>query len=92
MEFSLVYVIFPLALIVAFALMTATVKILRQYERAMVFTLGRFQRAKGPGLVLMIPFIQEMVRVGHRRHSVGSSIYIGMSTKSVILGERSSTA
>ena len=41
-------------------------RILREYERAVVFTLGRFQRVKGPGLVLLIPFIQEMVRVDLR--------------------------
>ena len=50
----------------AFILVTATVKILREYERAVVFTLGRFQKVKGPGLVLLIPFIQEMVRVDLR--------------------------
>ena len=44
----------------------AAVKILRQYERAVVFTLGKFERVKGPGLVLLIPFIQEMVRVDIR--------------------------
>jgi regulator of protease activity HflC (stomatin/prohibitin superfamily) len=38
------------------------VQILREYERAVVFTLGRFARVRGPGLVLLIPFIQEMVR------------------------------
>ena len=53
-------------LIGALFLITATVKILREYERAVVFTLGRFQRVKGPGLVLLIPFIQEMVRVDLR--------------------------
>jgi len=58
--------IFPVALIVALSLIGATVKILREYERAVVFTLGRFQRVKGPGLVLLIPFIQEMVRVDLR--------------------------
>jgi regulator of protease activity HflC (stomatin/prohibitin superfamily) len=42
------------------------VKILREYERAVVFTLGRFQRVKGPGLVMLIPFIQQMVRVDLR--------------------------
>lgn len=53
-------------LFVAFVLVTATVRILREYERAVVFTLGRFQRVKGPGLFLMIPFVQEMVRVDLR--------------------------
>jgi regulator of protease activity HflC (stomatin/prohibitin superfamily) len=46
--------------------MTSTVKILREYERAVVFTLGRFQRVKGPGLVLSDSFVQEMVRVDLR--------------------------
>ena len=58
--------IIPVVLIAALFLITATVKILRQYERAVVFTLGRFQKVKGPGLVLLIPFIQEMVRVDLR--------------------------
>jgi regulator of protease activity HflC (stomatin/prohibitin superfamily) len=65
MIFSPLYVL-PAALIVFFFLITATVRILREYERAVVFTLGRFQRVKGPGLVLLIPFIQEMVRVDLR--------------------------
>jgi regulator of protease activity HflC (stomatin/prohibitin superfamily) len=56
----------PLAVIVALVVITATVKILREYERAVVFTLGRFQKVKGPGLVLLIPFFQEMVRVDLR--------------------------
>src|SRR5271156_5970915 len=55
-------VAFPLAL----ALIRATVKILRQYERGVVFTLGRFQKVKGPGVVLLIPFFQQMVRVDLR--------------------------
>src|SRR5580692_1508672 len=44
----------------------ASVCILREYERAVVFTLGRFEAVKGPGLVLLISFIQEMVRVDLR--------------------------
>lgn len=58
--------IVPAVLIVTFILLTATVKILREYERAVVFTLGRFQKVKGPGLVLLLPFFQEMVRVDLR--------------------------
>jgi regulator of protease activity HflC (stomatin/prohibitin superfamily) len=65
MSYSTLYII-PAALIVAFILIMATVKILREYERAVIFTLGRFQQVKGPGLVLLIPFIQEMVRVDLR--------------------------
>ena len=56
----------PFAAIVTFVLIGASVRILREYERAVVFTLGRFQKVKGPGLVLLIPFIQEMVRVDLR--------------------------
>src|SRR3984893_15211527 len=60
------YLIIPVVLIAAFMLLIASVRILREYERAVVFTLGRFQKVIGPGLVLLIPFIQEMVRVDLR--------------------------
>jgi regulator of protease activity HflC (stomatin/prohibitin superfamily) len=66
MSFSPLYYVIPLVVIVAFVVITATVKILREYERAVVFTLGRFQKVKGPGLVLLMPFFQEMVRVDLR--------------------------
>jgi len=56
----------PVIVLLAFALLVASVKILRQYERAVVFTLGRFQSVRGPGLVILIPFVQEMVRVDLR--------------------------
>jgi regulator of protease activity HflC (stomatin/prohibitin superfamily) len=56
----------PLAIFVLVVLLFSAVKILRQYERAVVFTLGRFDKVKGPGLVLMFPFVQEMVRVDMR--------------------------
>jgi regulator of protease activity HflC (stomatin/prohibitin superfamily) len=65
MFFSSPYVV-AIVLVVALVMVTASVKILREYERAVVFTLGRFQSVKGPGLVLLIPFIQEMVRVDLR--------------------------
>ncbi len=41
-------------------------RVLREYERGVVFFLGRFQRVKGPGLIVIIPFIQQMVRVDLR--------------------------
>jgi regulator of protease activity HflC (stomatin/prohibitin superfamily) len=59
------YAIFVVLFLAAVTLLAA-VKILRQYERAVVFTLGKFQAVKGPGLVLLIPFVQEMVRVDLR--------------------------
>jgi regulator of protease activity HflC (stomatin/prohibitin superfamily) len=42
------------------------VRIFREYERGVIFTLGRFQAVKGPGLVLIIPLIQQAVRVDLR--------------------------
>jgi regulator of protease activity HflC (stomatin/prohibitin superfamily) len=56
----------PILLIVVMVLSAAAFRILREYERAVVFTLGRFQRVKGPGLVVLIPFLQQMVRVDLR--------------------------
>jgi regulator of protease activity HflC (stomatin/prohibitin superfamily) len=52
-------------LFVAF-LISSAVRILREYERGVVFTLGRFWMVKGPGLVLIIPVIQQMVKVDLR--------------------------
>ena len=39
------------------------IKILREYERAVVFTFGRFTSVKGPGLIIIIPFVQQIERV-----------------------------
>jgi regulator of protease activity HflC (stomatin/prohibitin superfamily) len=47
-------------------LLYSAVRILREYERGVVFLLGRFYKVKGPGLVLIIPGIQQMVRVDLR--------------------------
>ena len=47
-------------------LAAASLRILREYERGVVFQLGRFWKVKGPGLVLLIPGVQQMVRVGLR--------------------------
>jgi regulator of protease activity HflC (stomatin/prohibitin superfamily) len=48
------------------AFLVASIKILREYERGVIFFLGRFQRVKGPGLIIVIPGIQQMVRVDLR--------------------------
>lgn len=61
---STVFLLVLLVLLVALA--KTSIKILREYERAVVFQLGRFQKVRGPGLVLLVPFIQEMVRVDLR--------------------------
>lgn len=44
----------------------STFRILREYERGVVFQLGRFWQVKGPGLILLIPMVQQMVRVDLR--------------------------
>ncbi|HKA38409.1 MAG TPA: SPFH domain-containing protein, partial [Burkholderiales bacterium] len=47
-------------------LVFASLRILREYERGVVFLLGRFWRVKGPGLIVVVPGIQQMVRVDLR--------------------------
>jgi regulator of protease activity HflC (stomatin/prohibitin superfamily) len=56
----------PMLVFVLALLALSSIRILREYERAVVFTLGRFEGVKGPGLVLLIPAIQQMVRVDLR--------------------------
>ena len=51
---------------VAFGVISSSFKILREYERAVVYTLGRYTGTSGPGLIILIPFIQQMVRVDIR--------------------------
>jgi regulator of protease activity HflC (stomatin/prohibitin superfamily) len=50
----------------AIALLASAFRILREYERGVVFMLGRFYKVKGPGLVIIIPILQQMVRVDLR--------------------------
>src|SRR6185312_11257157 len=45
---------------------SSAVRILREYERAVIFTLGRYTGTKGPGFVLLVPLVQQMVRVDLR--------------------------
>jgi regulator of protease activity HflC (stomatin/prohibitin superfamily) len=47
-------------------LLTQVFKILQEYERGVIFFLGRFQKVKGPGLIVLIPFVQKMVKVDLR--------------------------
>ena len=48
------------------ALLSSAVRVLREYERGVAFTLGRFTSVKGPGLILLLPYIQQMVRIDLR--------------------------
>jgi regulator of protease activity HflC (stomatin/prohibitin superfamily) len=58
------FVVGFLALLVILAV--ASLRVLREYERGVVFLLGRFQGVMGPGLILVVPGIQQMVRVDLR--------------------------
>jgi regulator of protease activity HflC (stomatin/prohibitin superfamily) len=53
-------------LIAAVALLASSVRVLREYERAVVFRLGRLTGERGPGLILLIPAVDRMVRVSLR--------------------------
>ncbi len=56
------------SVVVTFALLLilASVKILREYERGVVFLFGRFQSVKGPGIIIIVPVVQQMVRIDLR--------------------------
>src|SRR5665647_3016222 len=61
-DLSFISVIFVALVLLAFS----SLRIFREYERGVVFTLGRFWKVKGPGLVIVIPGIQQAVRVDLR--------------------------
>jgi regulator of protease activity HflC (stomatin/prohibitin superfamily) len=52
--------------IVLIIFLAAAVRILREYERGVIFTLGRFTGVKGPGLIILVPVVQQMVKVDLR--------------------------
>ena len=47
-------------------ILVASLRVLREYERGIIFLLGRFWKVKGPGLILVIPIVQQMVKVDLR--------------------------
>ncbi len=61
MPIALLVIVIILALIIFSAL-----KVLKEYERGVIFTFGRFTRVKGPGIILVIPMIQQMAKVDLR--------------------------
>jgi regulator of protease activity HflC (stomatin/prohibitin superfamily) len=63
MAFSIVI---GLVVAVLLFILFSSIRILREYERAVMFTLGRYTGTKGPGLILMVPIVQQMVRVDLR--------------------------
>ncbi len=59
-------VIYPVILLLIVAIAFSAVRVMREYQRAVVFTWGRFTGVKGPGLILLVPYVQQMVRVDLR--------------------------
>jgi len=60
------YLSYLLLVVVVVMFLATSIRILREYERGIVFTLGRFTGVKGPGLIILIPFAQQMVKVDLR--------------------------
>lgn len=59
------YVVTPV-IILAIIILAASIRVLREYERGVTFTLGRFTSVKGPGIILLVPIVQTMNRVDLR--------------------------
>ena len=76
------YVVVALAIV---GLAFAAIRVLREYERGVVFTLGRFTGVKGPGLIILVPVVQQMVRIELRTlvHDVPSQDVISRDNVSV---------
>jgi regulator of protease activity HflC (stomatin/prohibitin superfamily) len=55
-----------LLFLIALVIIASSIRIFREYERGVVFTLGRFWKVKGPGLVLIVPVVQQAVRIDLR--------------------------
>ncbi|RWC89084.1 MAG: slipin family protein [Mesorhizobium sp.] len=60
------YVAYLLLAVLVVIFLSAAIRILREYQRGVVFTLGRFTGVKGPGLIILVPFVQQMVKVDLR--------------------------
>lgn len=56
--------------VIAVILLVVSLRVLREYERGVVYTLGRYTSTKGPGLIILIPFIQQMVRIDLRIRTI----------------------
>jgi len=70
------YLIAPVILI--FVLVISAIRVLNEYERGVIFTLGRFTGTKGPGIIIVVPMIQRMVRMDLR------TIVLDVPTQDVI--------
>jgi regulator of protease activity HflC (stomatin/prohibitin superfamily) len=60
------WVVYLVVAVFVIAIVGSALRVLREYERGVMFTLGRFTGVKGPGLILILPYIQQMVRIDLR--------------------------
>src|SRR3546814_990748 len=60
------FVVYLVIAILAVAFVASAFKVLREYERGVLFTLGRYSGVRGPGLIFVIPLVQQIVRVDLR--------------------------
>ena len=74
-----------IAFVFLLSLLASFIKILREYERGVIFALGRYWRVKGPGLIVVIPGIQEMVRVDLR------TVVMDVPTQDIITNDNVTT-
>ena len=63
---TLTWVVYLIIAFFVIAVISAGIRVMREYERGVMFTLGRFTGVRGPGLIIMLPYIQQMVRVDLR--------------------------
>jgi regulator of protease activity HflC (stomatin/prohibitin superfamily) len=63
---TLLQMVLIVAVLVLLSFVASAIKILREYERGVLFTLGRYAGVKGPGLIIVVPMVQQMVRVDLR--------------------------
>ena len=60
------YPVIAVIVVIVLIILLSSIKILREYDRGVVFLFGRFQAVKGPGIIILIPVMQQMVRVDLR--------------------------
>ena len=60
------YFTYAAVVLLVIIFLTQAVRVLREYERGVIFTLGRFTGVKGPGLIILIPVVQQLVKVDLR--------------------------
>jgi regulator of protease activity HflC (stomatin/prohibitin superfamily) len=63
---TLDYMTYAAFIVLIIIFLASAIRILREYERGVIFTLGRFTGVKGPGLIILIPIVQQMVKVDLR--------------------------